>query len=124
LASASISVAADVADLRPFYDAARLFIAPTRFAAGIPLKVIHAAAHGLPIVSTPLLARQLRWAAGADLMAAETAESFASCCAAVYPDREQWLRLRTNGLSRVARQYSPASFGAALMAAVSPIARP
>ena len=36
-----------VDDLRPHYDSHRIFVAPTRFGAGIPLKVHHAAAAGL-----------------------------------------------------------------------------
>ena len=103
LTSSTITVVADAADVRPFYDAARLFVAPTRFAAGIPLKVVHAAAHGLPVVCTPLLARQLGWTNGVDIMTADSHEDFASSCASLYTDGDQWLRLRTNSLSRLAR---------------------
>ena len=48
-------------DIRPFYNQARLFVAPTRYAAGIPHKVHEAAAYGLPIVTTSLIAQQLGW---------------------------------------------------------------
>ena len=45
-----------VDDLAPIYDQMRIFVAPTRFAAGIPLKLCEAAAQGIPIVATRLLA--------------------------------------------------------------------
>src|SRR5205085_959485 len=40
----SVEVLRKVDDLTPLYDRARLFVAPTRFASGIPLKVYEAAA--------------------------------------------------------------------------------
>ena len=51
----------DVDDLTPLYEDARVFVAPTRYSAGISLKVIEAAARGVPIVCTPLVSRQLGW---------------------------------------------------------------
>ena len=50
-----------LADLTQVYSGARVFVAPTRFASGIPIKVYDAAAHGVPVVLTPLLAEQLGW---------------------------------------------------------------
>jgi glycosyltransferase involved in cell wall biosynthesis len=41
-----------VPDLRPHFARARVFVAPLRLGAGIPLKVLHAAAHGVPVVAT------------------------------------------------------------------------
>ena len=48
-----------VDDLVPCYDAARCFIAPTRYAGGVPHKVHEAMAMGCPVVCTDLLRRQL-----------------------------------------------------------------
>ena len=123
LAASTITVVADAADVRPFYDAARLFVAPTRFAAGIPLKVVHAVAHGLPVVCTSLLARQLGWTGGSDLMTADSPDTFASCCASVYTNGAQWLRLRANSSSRLVREYSPEIFAASLTNALESGAR-
>src|SRR5262249_31922508 len=55
LASGGVRFTGRVEDIVPIYEDARIFVAPTRFAAGIPLKVYEAAAHGLPVVTTPLL---------------------------------------------------------------------
>src|SRR4029077_5049853 len=94
LGSGTIAIVPNAVDLVPFYEQARLFVAPTRFAAGIPLKVIHAAAHGLPVVCTSLLARQLGWSDGDDLLTADTAKDFAERCALLYSDGALWLHLR------------------------------
>ncbi len=64
LAAPGVQFQPDVDDLTRLYNNARVFVAPTRFAAGIPLKVIEAAARGVPVVCSKLLARQLGWEAG------------------------------------------------------------
>jgi GT2 family glycosyltransferase len=121
LASETIRVVPDAANLVPFYDAARLFVAPTRFAAGIPLKVVHAAAQGVPIVCTSLLARQLGWSDGTDLLTADTAEAFAAQCASLYMDERRWQTLRSNALTRVLAEYAPDVFSASLQAALGTV---
>ena len=50
-----------VADLTNCYETHRGFIAPSRIASGIPIKVLEAGAHGLPCVVSSLLADQLQW---------------------------------------------------------------
>ncbi len=117
-ADAGVSWHSDVADLAPLYDNARVFVAPTRYAAGIPLKVIEAAARGVPIVCTPLLADQLGWDAGVELLTGESPLEFARAIASVYADPERWLRLREAAVKRVARDYSPTAFRSALETAL------
>jgi GT2 family glycosyltransferase/glycosyltransferase involved in cell wall biosynthesis len=114
LASDSIKVLGKQDDLTSLYNRARLFVAPTRFAAGIPLKVIEAAAHGLPTVTTSLLAAQLSWEVGRELFVADTAETFAEECAKLYQDRQLWERLRSNALDRVKMDHSPEVFSVKL----------
>jgi GT2 family glycosyltransferase/glycosyltransferase involved in cell wall biosynthesis len=99
-----------VDDLRPHYATARLVVAPTRFASGIPHKVAQAAAHGVPVVATDLLARQLGWEPGRDLLAASDAEAFAAACARLYRDASLWQGLRASGLQRVREECAPAQF--------------
>ena len=53
-----------LADTEPVYDSHRVFVAPTRIAAGTPYKVYEAASFGLPVVATELLRRQLDWEDG------------------------------------------------------------
>jgi O-antigen biosynthesis protein len=97
-------------DIFPLYDGARVFVAPTRFGAGIPLKVQEAAAHGLPVVTTSVMERQLGWQSGVHLLAADSAADFARCCVELYRGAELWDRLRRNALERVAADCSPVRF--------------
>ncbi len=99
-----------VQDLGPLYAQARVFIAPTRFAAGMPMKVHEAAAHGLPVVATSLLAEQLGWNDGLELLVADGADAFAAACARAYTDAALWERLRTEALRRVGVDCDPARF--------------
>jgi glycosyltransferase involved in cell wall biosynthesis len=102
----------EVDDLTPLYDAARIFVAPTLRAAGLPYKVHHAAAHGLPVVCTPLLQSQLGWT---DEVAA--GDFVASVCS-LYDDAALWQRQRDAALARVASDCSPERFAAALREAL------
>ncbi|MGZ3807241.1 MAG: glycosyltransferase family 4 protein, partial [Bacteriovorax sp.] len=43
-----------VDDLRPFYNEARVFVAPLRFGSGIKVKVINSLYRGLPTVTTSI----------------------------------------------------------------------
>lgn len=102
--------------LAPFYDRHRVFIAPTRFAAGIPHKVQEAAAHGLPVVGTPLLARQLGWEAGRELLTGGTPQDFADACTRLLTDDDLWCSVREAALAAVARDCGTDAFQAAVAA--------
>ena len=99
-------------DVTPLYDEARVFIAPTRFAAGTPYKIYEAAACGLPCVVTPLLARQLGW--GEELLAADDAAGFARAMARLYGDEVLWKRLREGALARIGAEHRVEDFYAAV----------
>jgi glycosyltransferase involved in cell wall biosynthesis len=103
-----------VEDLTPFYDDARVFIAPTRYAAGISLKVIEAASRGVPIVCTPLVAQQLGWTNGDELLTAETAAEFTRAITSLYNDADLWTRIRDRALERIVRDYGFRGFRSAL----------
>jgi glycosyltransferase involved in cell wall biosynthesis len=110
LAGPRVRLFGKVADLTPLYASARLFVAPTRFAAGIPLKVHEAAARGVPVVATPLLAGQLGWAGGVELVTGDSPDEFAQACARVYRDVRLWSALREAALARVAADCDPQVF--------------
>ena len=93
-------------DLNEFYNRARVFIAPTRFAAGIPLKVSDAASRGLPVVATSLLANQLQWTDQKELLVADSPELFAQRCIELHEDLALWNRLSKNGIAAVKRDHS------------------
>jgi O-antigen biosynthesis protein len=107
-------------DLTGLYDEARIFIAPTRFAAGTPYKIYEAAGFGLPCVVTGLLAAQLGWVEGRELLTANDPRGFAEQIARLYRDETLWAALRHNALARLAREHRPEDFAtrvAAILAA-------
>ena len=111
-----VQVCGFVEDLSVLYDTCRLFVAPTRYAGGIPYKAHEAASHGLPIVSTSLIAEQLDWTDGEHLLVADTPEDFARRCLEIYTDEDVWQHLRRSALQRVRSESSQSSFRGRLAA--------
>lgn len=118
LATSSVVFAGVVPNLESLYNEARLFVAPIRYSAGIPLKVYDAAAHGLPVVATPNLAVQLDWQHERDLLVAESANEFVDQCARLYSDALLWDRLRSGALRRVGTDCSIDAFALKLKSIV------
>lgn len=110
LRSGTVRLVGRVERLEAWYDRARVFIAPTRFAGGIPHKVHEAAAFGLPVVATSLLARQLGWQDGVEILVADSPEDFAHQVARLHTDPALWTAIRTAALERVARDCDPSTF--------------
>ncbi|EED31021.1 glycosyl transferase, family 2 [gamma proteobacterium NOR5-3] len=110
-----VNVHGRVADLRAFYDKARIFIAPTRFAAGVPYKVHDAAAAGIPVVTTPLIASQLGWQNSNALVVCEADAAteqtpFAGGCLSLLNDRERWQQVRDAAHAAVVQDCSEERF--------------
>jgi glycosyltransferase involved in cell wall biosynthesis len=97
-------------DLTELYADARVFVAPTRYAAGIPHKIHESAAQGLPVVATALVANQLEWKDNVELLIGVDAASFAQKCIHLYRDKELWTKLRQAGLERVKADCSKEEF--------------
>ncbi|MEM8613054.1 MAG: glycosyltransferase, partial [Cyanobacteria bacterium P01_H01_bin.105] len=73
-------------------------------------KVHEAAAHGLPVVTTPLIAKQLQWQPDTDILVAKQPEDFSRQCIQLYQDEALWTHLRENALKKVKRECSPQQF--------------
>ncbi len=106
-----ITVRGAVANLEPLYNSNRVFIAPTRFAAGTPYKVYEAASRGLPIVAADHLCEALGWTHEEEVMAAELdPQAFAAAVIAVYQQDVLWRNLRDGALRRVRAENSRKGF--------------
>jgi len=92
--------------LNAVLDQHRVFIAPTRFASGIPHKCHMAACSGLPIVCTDLLGEQLGWPQEVALSAPRDARAFADACVRLHSDRQLWISQQAAALSAVRRDCS------------------
>jgi O-antigen biosynthesis protein len=102
------------ADLRPHYDAARVFVAPIQFGAGIPIKILEATAAGLPTAGTGLMARQLDWRPGVELIAEDGAQELAAATAALHDDAHTWEAMRLAARRRLEKQHTAEAFRNAL----------
>jgi GT2 family glycosyltransferase len=92
-------------DLFALYQAARVFVAPVHFGSGIPIKVIEAVAHGLPIVTTSYVASQLGWNHGEELLIADEPMAFSEEILRLIQDDRLWLSLHERARERVKREY-------------------
>jgi GT2 family glycosyltransferase len=110
LAGPEVTLTGTVENISTLYDRARVFVAPTRFAAGMPHKVHEAAARGLPVVGTPVLSTQLEWTDDLQMKVASDAAIFAEKCIALHEDENTWNRIRTNALDAIRVDCSPPSF--------------
>ncbi len=96
-----------VPEVEPIVSRHRVVLAPTRFAAGLPHKVQHAIALGIPVVTTELIAGQMGWSSGEGLLASNDAYEFASYITQLYKDSTLWEQVQTAGLSRISRECRP-----------------
>lgn len=110
ISSLDVVLLGAVADLTDWYNNCRIFIAPTRFAAGIPHKVSEACAHGIPVVLTPILEKQLNWRHEQEVLVGDTAAKFAEQCQRLYNDKELWQRIRENSINRVVTDHCISAF--------------
>jgi len=111
-----------VADTVPLYDSHRLFVAPTRIAAGMPYKVHEAASFGLPVVAADLLCRQLDWRNEHELLSAPVDDpaAFAGQVVRLYRDPVLWQSLREAALARLLLENAAAGYAAAIAEALGP----
>jgi len=106
LDSSDVIVAGYVDDLNRYYDRSRVFVAPSRFSAGIPLKVYEAMANGIPCVVTSMLAKQIR-APDDALLSADTPEEFAQQIIRLYTNSDLWKRIQSAATSYINRECNP-----------------
>ena len=120
-----IDLLGEVADLTPLYDRHRVFVAPTRYAAGTPYKIYEAAGDGLPTVASELLCHQLGWSDGTELLAADTgnAAAFAERIATLYRSRKLWQSVRSQAMLRLTRDNTASAYRERLREILAP-ARP
>jgi GT2 family glycosyltransferase len=117
-----VTLRGPVTDLTPLYDSHRVFVAPTRIAAGVPYKVHEAASFGLPVVATDVLRRQLGWTAGMELLAAEADDpaGFAGRVIALQRDETLWRCLRAGALARLRLENNANTYQTAILRVLGP----
>ncbi|MBR0963347.1 glycosyltransferase [Bradyrhizobium diazoefficiens] len=103
-----ILVTGPVPEIAPLYAGAALAIAPLRAGGGTRIKLLEAAAHGVPSVSTRLGAAGLRFRNGRDILLADGAEQFGAACHAILTEGALARRIADNARNRVRSDYDRA----------------
>jgi glycosyltransferase involved in cell wall biosynthesis len=94
----AIDVHADVPDILPFLQEARLLFVPLRIGGGTRIKIVEAWAAGLPVVSTTLGAEGLPYRPGVNILMADDETGFASEMSRLLEDDNLYRNLRSEGL--------------------------
>lgn len=105
--STRVDWAGFVEDLGAVFDRHRVFVAPHRYAAGIPIKVIEAMAYGVPCVISELLAEQLGVTDGVEALVAHNPKEFSKQVVQLHEDAALWGRIRDAGRDFVRANYDP-----------------
>lgn len=111
LASSGIEVPGYVEDVTGHFDAARVFVAPLRYGAGMKGKIGHAMALGLPVVTTPIGAEGMGLVDGKDVLVADSPGEIAEAILRLHDDPGLWAHLAKNGRQLVAQRWSPEAMG-------------
>lgn len=112
-----------VPDIRPYFAAAHVYVAPLRLGRGVKTKVLEAMATGLPIVASPVAVEGLAVTDHTHAIVAQTPADFAAAVVALLrdPQRRRWLA--QNALRLVQDRYACTVTGALLDACLEAYAQ-
>lgn len=100
-----VHLAASVPDIAACYRTADLAVIPIRSGGGTRVKLIEAAAFGVPVVSTTIGAEGTAFRHGRDLLLADTKEGFADACADLLAHRVHAERLARQARTTAFQNY-------------------
>ena len=106
LATERIVIAGWQRDIRPFFDSAKLSVAPLRFGAGVKGKINQSMGFGVPVVATTLAIEGMPLINRRDILVADEAEDFAHALIELYESEALWNRLSENGIRKTRALYS------------------
>lgn len=103
----AVKIHGRVDSIEHYYNRNRVFIAPTRYASGIPFKIHEAAANGIPVVATKILCHQLGWIDNNIILKSEiNAEEFALNVINLYSHQNLWEQLQSNAIEKIKKEMS------------------
>ena len=101
----NIELNSDVPDVRPYIRRAQMMIVPLRVGGGSRLKILEAAASGLPVISTRVGAEGLVLEPGKEYLAAETIEGLADQVIYASKHQDQLRQMALSARERVVGKY-------------------
>ncbi len=93
LAGERVLVPGYIRDVGPYFETARMFVAPLRYGAGVKGKIGHALGYGVPIVTTSVGAEGFNLLDRRHALVADDAAAFASAMLELFHDAGLWTRL-------------------------------
>ncbi len=112
LAGDGIEVTGGVPEVAPYYRTSKVFVVPLLSGSGTRLKILEAAGHGLPIVSTSIGAEGLEFEDGREIALADTPEAFARACLRLLDQPEEARAMGEAAHARVEADYQWKSIAA------------
>ncbi len=109
LASSFVKVTGYLKDLRKLYESCRIFVSPTRFAAGMMWKVTEAMSYGIPCVLSAVAAQGMEISDGKEALVASDEKDFIEKTLRLYQDETLWSRIRERELEYIAKSCDPAA---------------
>ncbi len=94
--------------MRPYFEKARVFVAPLRHGAGMKGKVGQSLSFGLPVVTTSVGAEGIGLENGKNAFVADTAEDLAAQVVRLYGDKGLWDRFSKVGRDLITERFSEA----------------
>ena len=95
-----------VEDLQPYFETARVLVAPLRYGAGIKGKVIQSLCYGTPSVISPIAAEGIGLVSGRETIISEGDEEFADQVMILYSDSDLWHSVQAAGYKFVEENFS------------------
>src|SRR5271157_383155 len=106
LASPHIQVLGYVPEVRPYFDKARVSVAPIRFGAGVKGKVNQSMSFGVPAVVTRVAAEGMYLVHEQNALIADDPEDFAAAVVRLWTEPELWHRLSLCGRENLRQHFS------------------
>jgi glycosyltransferase involved in cell wall biosynthesis len=101
-----VTFAGFVDDLEKLYEQVAVVCCPILYGSGTRIKILEAAAHGKPVVSTAVGAEGLSLREGSEILVRDDPGSFAEACIRLLSDRDLAARMGEKARSVVEREYA------------------
>jgi len=109
--SSSVEITGTVRDMRPYFERARLVVAPLKIGGGTRVKILEAQAMARPVVSTTLGAEGLNVRNGHSILIADEPADFADQVVYLLSDDEFAVRVGVQGREHVVSHYDWSQIG-------------